>query len=617
MSEIIETGVGEKAKKSMREDSVGLIAPYRGKLVNLRAETGRGELSGYAAQLRSVRLNRREACDLELLATGAFSPLDGFMSQADHESVVETMRLADGTVFPIPITVSTDSLAGIAPGRDLALRGAANDLLAILNVEEVFEADRARLKEAVAGTDDPSHPFVAAVENAGRFNLSGKLTVLSLPMHPDFRSLLLTPEQTRRRLAELGRRTVVAFQTRNPLHLAHEELLRRAINITGGTLLLHPAVGVTMDGDVDRATRVRTYLAVRDAAFDPGRVLLAVVPLAMRMAGPREAVMHAIVRRNYGADHFIVGRDHASPGLDRDGRPFYLPSAAQELAKAMSHEIGVKVLSFSEFVYLPDSKRYEQVDAVPQGTRMFSLSGTRIREDFLCRGLPLPKWFTRPEVARILSGERALPPPPGVCLWLTGLSGSGKSTTAEVVADLLRKHGLLVTVLDGDAIRKQLSSNLGFSKKDRDTNVERIGFIAAQIVRDGGVAVCAVLSPYRGARRKVRRMFACGQFLEIFVDTPFDVCERRDPKGLYLRARRGELAGFTGIDDPYERPESPEMTLDTVEATVVENACRIVAALRVRGLLRSPVPETSAGLRRVSNALPARLLPGPMSVEEL
>lgn len=564
-----------------------LITPYRGSLVDLLVDPDeRADLFSFAASLHSIQLSRREICDLEMLATGAFSPLRTFMGPPDFQRVVDEMRLAEGTVFPIPVTLSVDDLTNIEVGRQIALRDAKNDLLAVMDVEEVYEWDRDRTAKAVFGTTDPRHPLVAETARWGKFNLSGRLQVLNLPVYHDFKNLRLTPLQTRERLSAIGRPNVVAFQTRNPIHYAHEIMTQRAIEMIDGTLLLHPVVGMTKEGDIDHYTRVRTYKAVAEQAYQPGRVLLSLLPLAMRMAGPREAVWHGIIRRNYGASHLIVGRDHASPGVDSHGRPFYEPLAAQELAKKYSDDIGVGVIAFEEFAYLPDEGRYEESRKISEGSRTFSISGTQIRGDYLGKGIELPEWFTRKEVAGILAESHPPRHRQGVCVWFTGLSGSGKSTTAEILVSLLLEAGRQATLLDGDVVRTHLSKGLGFSREDRDTNVTRIGFVAAEIVRHGGTAICAAVSPYRQSRNQVRQMFPLGNFLEVFVDTPLEVCEGRDSKGMYAKARRGEIENFTGINDIYEEPESAEIVLDTVSTTAVENARSIIEKLRDAGFLK-------------------------------
>jgi sulfate adenylyltransferase len=567
-----------------------LITPYKGNLIDLVvAPEDRIDVFSYATDLTSIQLTGRQLCDLELLATGAFSPLRGFMSEIDHLTVLNQMRLADGTLFPIPVTLGTDDISNLKIGKDIALRNSKNDLLAVMNISEIYEWERDRLAEAVLGTTDPRHPLVTESRQWGRFNLSGELRILKLPEYHDFQELRLTPKQTRERLETLGRDHVVAFQTRNPIHRAHEAMTLRAIDMTDATLLLHPVVGITKEGDIDRYTRVRTYQAVAALAFPADRVLLSLLPLAMRMAGPREAVWHAIIRRNYGASHLIVGRDHASPGPDANGRPFYEPLAAQTLAVKHEDETGVRILPFQELAYLPHERRYEEVNKIKTGRRTYSLSGTRVREDFLGRGLELPEWFTRREVAEILAESYPPRHRQGFCLWFTGLSGAGKSTTAEIVASLLLEAGRQATLLDGDVVRTHLSKGLGFSREGRDTNICRIGFVASEIVRHGGVAICAAVSPYRTSRDQVRAMFRNEHFIEIFVDTPLEVCESRDAKGMYARARRGEIERFTGIDDIYEAPEAAEIRLNTEDQTAIENARAIVSYLTSKAFIKTRI----------------------------
>ncbi len=558
------------------------ITPFGGKLINLIVESEeRASLLDFANHLPSVQLSERAVCDLELLATGAFSPLETFMNRADFERVSAEMRLANGRLFPMPISLPVDDFDGLKLDAEIALRDKRNDLLGVLRVEEIYEWSKADFAWSVLKTDDFRHPLVSEIEHWGKFNLSGKLQILNLPKHYDFADLRLSPSQTREKLAELNNENVVAFQTRNPIHRAHEEMTKRAISQIDGTLLIHPVVGMTKPGDIDYLTRVRTYRALVKNYYENDKVLLALLPLAMRMAGAREAVFHALIRRNYGANHFIVGRDHASPG-----EGFYESAAAQKLVAEFAEELGVKMIAFDEMVYLPDENRYEEISKVPKEVKTFALSGTEIREDFLNKGLTLPDFFTRKETAEILA--ESFPPreKQGVCLWFTGLSGAGKSTTAEILTNLLLEHGRRVTVLDGDVVRTHLSKGLGFSKQDRDTNILRIGFVAAEIVRHNGIAICAAVSPYRATRNEVRQMIGAENFIEIFVNTPLEECEKRDTKGMYAKARRGEIKFFTGIDDIYETPESAEITLDTVNFSVEENARLILDFLGQKGFVK-------------------------------
>ncbi len=564
----------------------GLIAPYGGRLVNLLVEgTERDRLLAIAGTLPSIQLTARALCDLELLATGAFSPLDRFMGQADYQRVLEEMRLADGTLYPIPVTLPIASDLDIQVGEQLTLRNARNELMAVMTIDEIFAWDMETEARLVYRTTDARHPLVAEMHGWGQRYISGPLQVLNLPRYYDFASLRRTPAEVRRLLNAMGYTNVVAFQTRNPMHCAHEELTRRAAERINGALLLHPVVGMTRPGDVDHYTRVRAYKALVETYYDPQRTVLSLLPLAMRMAGPREALWHAIIRRNYGANHFIVGRDHASPGNDSSGKPFYGPYDAQHLLSDLGAELGITMVPFKELLYLPHSDRYEESDQVAPGTPTLSISGTQVREEYLAQGKLLPPWFTRPEVAEILA--RAYPPrhQQGFCLWLTGLSGAGKSAIASVLTELLAEHGRQVTLLDGDVVRTHLSRGLGFSKEDRDTNIRRIGFVAAEIVRHQGTVICAAVSPYRATRNEVRTMVGADRFVLVFVDTPIEVCEQRDVKGMYARARRGEIKGFTGIDDPYEVPVDPHLVLTTTDCTPEDNARKIVDHLLERGFL--------------------------------
>ena len=454
-----------------------------------------------------------------------------------------------------------------------------------MRLEEVFRFNWKEEALKVYGTLDLKHPIVSEMAGWGDLNISGELFVLNLPVYDDFVELRLSPAETRERLEALGNKNVVAFQTRNPMHRVHEELTKRASEQIGGSLLIHPVVGMTKPGDVDHYTRVRIYKALVENYYNDHTVL-SLLPLAMRMGGPREAVWHAIIRRNYGANHFIVGRDHAGPGDDSTGKPFYGPYDAQKLLMDFESEVGVKMVPFELVVYLPDEDRYELASKVPEGTKVAMISGTQVREDYLAKGIPLPEWFTRPESAQILLEAHPPRHKQGFCIWFTGLSGAGKSTIAKHLTNMLQEYGRNPTVLDGDVVRTHLSKGLGFSKEDRDTNILRISFVAGEIVRHTGTVVCAAISPYRQARREARKMVPEDHFIEVFVDTPLEVCEARDIKGLYARARAGEIKNFTGIDDPYERPIEPEVHVETVGKTAKENAREIIEHLIGVGYLQ-------------------------------
>ena len=530
----------------------------------------------------SITLDERALCDLELLAVGAFSPLTGFMGKADYDRVVAEGRLADGTLWPLPVTLSVKPDSGAEVGKPLALRDVYGNLLAFLHVTEIYDADKDAEAKGAYGTLDKKHPSVAYLDRQPGKYAAGKLEVIRVPPHYDFVELRRTPTELRDHFAQLGWTKVVAFQTRNPLHRAHEELTKRAAEQIGGGLLIHPVVGVTKPGDVDHYTRVRCYRALVDNYYEPGSVVLSLLPLAMRMAGPREAMLHAIIRRNYGCTHFIVGRDHAGPGNDSTGKPFYGPYDAQEAMQQNQAELGIEMVDFKQMVYLPDEDRYAAVDAVAKGIKTADISGTQVRDDYLAKGLPLPEWFSRPAVAAILNETSPPKFRQGLTIWFTGLSGSGKSTIAHALVERLAEFGRNVSTLDGDEIRTHLSKGLGFSKEDRDANINRVGYVAGMVAQHGGTTLCSVISPYRGPRDNARKA-SKGNFVEVYCDTPIEVCEQRDVKGLYAKARNavaeGKGMGFTGVDDPYEAPLNPEVTLDTSKLSVEESANKIIDRL--------------------------------------
>ncbi len=568
-----------------------LVAPHGGKLVDLLVDPDRAaELKLASRDWQSWDLTPRQLCDLELLLDGGFSPLGGFLTRQDYELVCAAMRLANGTLWPIPVVLDVpESVAGVLDaGASLALRDPEGLLLAALRVEDVWRPDREAEAHAVYGTTNREHPGVGhLLDRTHPWYVGGRLEGVQLPVHYDFRSLRLTPRELRAEFARLGWRRVVAFQTRNPLHRAHQELTLRAAKEAQANLLIHPVVGMTRPGDVDHYTRVRCYQAVLDR-YPPHTVKLSLLPLAMRMAGPREALWHAIIRKNYGCTHFIVGRDHAGPGADSRGRPFYDPYAAQSRLREHEEELGVGMVPFRTMVYVEEMDAYVPEDAVPSGTRALTISGTELRHR-LARGGDIPGWFTFPEVAREL--RRSQPPRyrQGFTVFFTGLSGAGKSTVANVLlTKLLEMGGRPVTILDGDIVRRHLSSELGFSKAHRDINIRRIGFVASEITKNGGIAICAPIAPYDSVRKEVRAMIeALGGFVLVHVATPLPVCEQRDRKGLYAKARAGLIKEFTGVSDPYEPPADADVVLDTTDTTPEEAAQEILLHLERLGYVGS------------------------------
>ena len=541
-----------------------------------------------AGSLPSWDLTARQVCDLELLMNGGFYPLKGFQSQADYISTVETMRTSDGALWPIPVTldVSGKFADGVEPGQDIALRDQEGVILAILSVTDKWVPNKANEALKVFGADDLAHPAVNYLHNvAGPVYLGGPVTGIQQPVHYDFKARRDTPNELRAYFRKLGWRRVVAFQTRNPLHRAHQELTFRAAREAQANLLIHPVVGMTKPGDVDHFTRVRCYEAVLDQ-YPASTTHLSLLNLAMRMAGPREALWHAIIRRNHGLTHIIVGRDHAGPGKNSQGQEFYGPYDAQTLVAEHQAEIGIEMVDFKQMVYVQEKAQYYPVDEVPEGATVLDISGTELRRR-LREGLEIPDWFSFPQVVAELRRTSPARSKQGFTVFFTGLSGSGKSTIANaLMVKLMEMGGRPVTLLDGDVVRKHLSSELGFSKEHRDINIKRIGYVASEITKNGGIAICAPIAPYTATRRAVREMVEhCGAFIEVYIATSVEECERRDRKGLYKLAREGKIKEFTGISDPYEAPTTPELRLDTENAEVDHCAHQVILKLEQMGLI--------------------------------
>ena len=541
-----------------------------------------------AAELVSWDLTPRQICDLELLMNGGFNPLKGFLSQADYNCVVENMRLADDALWPIPITldVSQGFADSVELGQDIALRDQEGVILATITVTDSWLPNKAREAEMVFGSDDLAHPAVNYLHNqAGAVYLGGPVTGIQQPVHYDFRGRRDTPNELRTYFHKMGWRRVVAFQTRNPLHRAHQELTFRAAKEAQANLLIHPVVGMTKPGDIDHFTRVRCYEAVLDQ-YPSSTTAMSLLNLAMRMAGPREAVWHGLIRANHGCTHFIVGRDHAGPGKNSVGEDFYGPYDAQELFRSFESEIGVEMVDFKHMVYVQERAQYEPADEVEKGFTVLNISGTELRRR-LSEGLEIPEWFSFPQVVSELRKSRPPRDKQGFTVFFTGFSGSGKSTIANaLMIKLMEMGGRPVTLLDGDIVRKNLSSELGFSKEHRDLNIRRIGYVASEITKNGGIAICAPIAPYSTTRHAVREdVEAFGAFVEVHVATSIDECERRDRKGLYKLARAGKIKEFTGISDPYDVPKTPELRLETEYVEVDNCAHQVLLKLESMGLI--------------------------------
>ena len=541
-----------------------------------------------AADLISWDLTPRQICDLELLMNGGFNPLKGFLSEADYNSVVETMRLEDGSLWPMPITLDVGEAFAekLNIGQDIALRDQEGVILATMTVTDRWMPDKAKEAKLVFGADDLAHPAVNYLHNtAGAVYLGGPVVGIQQPIHYDFRARRDTPNELRAYFRKLGWRKVVAFQTRNPLHRAHQELTFRAAKEAQANLMIHPVVGMTKPGDIDHFTRVRCYEAVLDK-YPAATTTMSLLNLAMRMAGPREAVWHGLIRKNHGCTHFIVGRDHAGPGKNSAGEEFYGPYDAQDLFRTYQEEMGIEMMDFKHMVYVQERAQYEPADEIEEGVTVLNISGTELRRR-LSEGLEIPEWFSFPEVVAELRKTRPPRSKQGFTVFFTGFSGSGKSTIANaLMVKLMEMGGRPVTLLDGDIVRKNLSSELGFSKEHRDLNIRRIGYVASEITKNGGIAICAPIAPYASTRRAVREdVEQFGAFAEVHVATSIEECERRDRKGLYKLAREGKIKEFTGISDPYDVPENPELRVETENVDVDHCAHQVLLKLESMGLI--------------------------------
>ena len=544
-----------------------IIKPHGGKLCSpMLNKKYLGEVNNDILHLKSWTLTDRQLCDIELILNGGFSPLDGFMNQDDYNSVCEKTRLKNNLLWPIPITLDiSNSLADkLDANEKIVLRDKEGFAIALLTINDLWHPDKDKEAHHIYKTTDTYHPGVNVLLNDTHPTyVGGSIEGIHNPKHYDYPELRHTPFQLREFFNKSGWSNIIAFQTRNPMHRAHVELTKIALNENNAKLLIHPAVGLTKPGDVNHYTRVRCYKNIMNK-YDNDMTALSLLPLAMRMAGPREALWHTIIRKNYGCNYFIVGRDHASPGLKRDNKPFYGPYDAQEILNEHSKELGMNIVPFKQLVYVKEKKSFMAIDEVPKDCTPLSVSGTELR-DMLDKGKTIPEWFSYPEVVEELQQQRPALSKRGFTIFFTGLSGSGKSTLANgVLVKLLEDGRRPATLLDGDIVRTHLSSELGFSKEHRSINVRRIGFVASEITKNGGIAICAPIAPYRLDRQFNRKMIdPLGGYIEVFVNTPLEICEQRDVKGLYAKARKGLLKQFTGIDDPYEKPENADIVIDS------------------------------------------------------
>ncbi|KAI9656973.1 MAG: Sulfate adenylyltransferase [Alyxoria varia] len=568
--------------------------PHGGVLKDLigRDATHRPRLEAEAEQLPAIVLTERQLCDLELIMSGGFSPLEGFMSEKDYNGVVEKERLADGNLFSMPICldVSKDSIdkVGIKAGGRITLRDFRDDRnLAILNIEDVFKPDKKKEAQNVFGGDE-EHPAIKYLfQTAGEYYVGGKIDAIDRLMHYDYVALRYTPAELRLHFDKLGWSRVVAFQTRNPMHRAHRELTVRAARARQANVLIHPVVGLTKPGDIDHFTRVRVYQALLPR-YPNGMAVLGLLPLAMRMGGPREAIWHAIIRKNHGATHFIVGRDHAGPGKNSKGTDFYGPYDAQYAVEKYRSELGIEVVPFQQMTYLPDRDEYRPRDQVSPDTRTLDISGTELRAR-LRSGRDIPEWFSYPEVVKVLRESHPPRAKQGFCVFLTGYLNSGKDAIARALnVTLNQQSGRSVSLLLGETVRSELSPELGFSRADRNLNINRIGFVASELAKSGAAVIAAPIAPFAQSRSQARNLVEKhGSFYLIHVATPLEYCEKTDRRGIYAAARKGEIKGFTGVDDPYEEPVKGEadLTVDLEKSNVRTIVHQIVLLLEAEGFL--------------------------------
>lgn len=563
---------------------------HGGELKNLYLSLEESEAAKESAKnIESWDLTHRQICDIELLLNGGFSPLEGFMTENDYDSVVENMRLVDGTLWPMPITldVTAEFAEKVKSNDEIALRDEEGVIIAILQISDKWKPNKSKEAEKVFGANDQAHPAVNYLFNqAGEFYLGGQLKGLSRPSHYDFKVLRDSPAELQDKFKKSGWRKVVAFQTRNPMHRAHQELTFRAARQVEANLLIQPVVGMTKPGDIDHFSRVRCYEHLVKQ-YPEQTTMLSLLPLAMRMGGPREAVWHAIIRKNYGCTHFIVGRDHAGPGKNSQNEDFYGAYDAQDLMNQFKDELGIEMVPFQMMVYVEEKAEYHPVDDIKENETVLNISGTEFRRR-LSEGLDIPEWFSYPEVVTELRKRYPARHQQGLTIFFTGLSGSGKSTIANALLNKLMEMGdRSVTLLDGDVVRKHLSSELGFSKEHRNLNIQRIGYVASEITKNRGIAICAPIAPYKQTRREVREMISnLGGFIEVHIATSLEVCEDRDRKGLYAMAREGIIKEFTGISEPYEIPENAELSIDTVNITPDEAAQKVLLKLESLGYIK-------------------------------
>ena len=537
--------------------------------------------------LPRINLNSRQLCDLELLMNGSFFPLEGFMDQESYSSVISKMRLKNNQLFPIPIVLDVINGNDYKINNEIILCDEYGKPLALMKISSVYKPDKLKEAKLVYKTKDLNHPGVNYLMNQTYdYYLGGKITPIEKIDRFDFIEYRQTPEELKSWFKKNKWTKIIGFQTRNPIHKAHYWLIKNAADNFNAKILVHPAVGVTKEGDIDYITRVRCYIELYQKHLK-NFAKLSLLPLAMRMAGPREALLHMIIRKNYGCTHFIVGRNHADPGKDKNGKLYYQPYDAQKLAKKYQSEIGLIVIPFKELVYDESKKEYLPIDKIKGSKHIKRISGTEFRK-MITTNKRIPNWFSFPEVLTEIRRGVKREVKDGLTIFFTGLPSSGKSTISRMLYfKLLEMVNKKITLLDGDIVRQNLSKGLGFSKEDRITNIKRIGFIASEITKHQGIAICSAIAPHKEARFYNRQLISkYGHYVEIFVSTPLKTCKKRDTKGLYRKAELGLIKGFTGIDDKYEVPINPEIDIDTSNYSPMECVDKIIKHLKKHHLIK-------------------------------
>jgi sulfate adenylyltransferase len=517
-----------------------------------------------------ITLDERNLNDLEMFFLGAFDPLQGYNTFENFNSIVTHGCLEDGTIWPIPFVLpvpeclltKNNNSVSTHSNVFLNVRDVLGTIVARVSVVDCYKVNIDVYGQLLLETSDTNHPFMDYLHNNHRDSVyvGGNITPICPIKHFDFIQYRQNTKQVKDMIRHDHWDAVIGFQTRNPMHKSHFELTRQAVSEvqkeleTSNTssarvlLLITPSCGVTQPGDIDSATRIRCYQKILPYYKDLYNidVKLVVLPLTMRMAGPKEALWHALIRQNFGCTHFIIGRDHAGPScLQKNGKSFYEPYAAHALLKSFATKLKIIPILSMNMVYVPDKKQYVQENLLPPNASYEQLSGTKFRTALQNRE-PIPEWFSFPTVLEELKKVYHPRYQQGFCIYFTGLPCSGKSTLAKAVSARLEEReseNRHVSILDADIVRLHLSRGLGYSKQDRSVNVQRIGYVASLITYHYGIVLVANIAPYAADRLSNRRLItnAGGGYIEVYVSTPLSICQTRDVKQHYKNARLGVL----------------------------------------------------------------------------